>query len=48
MTLEQVVESTGFPLVVPESVPETVPPTAQELDVLRSRVDLEGLLRDGR
>ena len=38
-------ESTGFELVIPPSVPTTEPPTAAELHVLRTRVDLAGRLR---
>jgi glutaconate CoA-transferase subunit B len=37
--------ATGFELVIPPSVPETEPPSAEELQVLRTRVDLEGRLR---
>lgn len=48
VTVEQAQEATGFPLVVPAAVPDTTPPTAEELKVLRTRVDLEGVLRGGR
>ena len=44
-SLNQVVAATGFPLVIPDRVPETAPPTAGELDILRRRVDPQGLLR---
>jgi glutaconate CoA-transferase subunit B len=37
--------STGFELVIPASVPATEPPSAEELHVLRTRVDAAGLLR---
>ncbi len=46
VTVDQVVESTGFEVEIPDHVPETLPPTEQELDVLRTRVDPEGTLRD--
>ena len=36
---------TGFDLTTPESVPATPQPTPEELHVLRTRVDLAGLLR---
>jgi hypothetical protein len=36
---------TGFELLVPERVPVTALPTDAELDVLRRRVDPQGLLR---
>jgi hypothetical protein len=45
ITVDQVVVATGFPLVVPDRVPETGLPTADELDILRRRVDPQGLLR---
>jgi glutaconate CoA-transferase subunit B len=45
ITVDQVVVATGFPLVVPDRVPETALPTADELDILRRRVDPQGLLR---
>ncbi len=45
VTLEQVQDQTGFELLVPPQVPTTPPPSAAELEVLRTRVDPEGLLR---
>lgn len=36
VTVEQVVQNTGFELIVPPSVPTTEPPTDVELDVLRA------------
>jgi glutaconate CoA-transferase subunit B len=45
VSVEQVVEATGFELVIPDRVPRTMPPTAEELELLRSRVDRDGLLR---
>jgi glutaconate CoA-transferase, subunit B len=45
ISVNQVVAATGFPLVVPDRVPETALPTADELDILRRRVDPQGLLR---
>lgn len=47
ITVEQVHEATGFPLVVPAEVPVTEPPTTEELELLRERIDIEGVLRDG-
>lgn len=38
VSVQQVVENTGFPLVVPSAVPETPPPTREELQVLRTIV----------
>lgn len=45
VTVEQVVASTGFPLIVPGRVPVTDAPSEEELDILRRRVDPHGLLR---
>jgi hypothetical protein len=45
VTVDRVVAATGFPLIIPDRVPETAPPTADELDILRRRVDPQGLLR---
>src|ERR1700761_625798 len=45
VTVEDVVENTGFELVIPNGVPQTPPPTARELAVLRQRVDPTGQLR---
>lgn len=45
VSVEEVQANTGFDLVVPPAVPTTPMPTAAELDVLRTRVDRDGLLR---
>jgi len=45
VTLDQVLENTGFKPEIPESISETEPPTTRELEILRQRVDLEGNLR---
>jgi len=45
VTVEQVVKSTGFELVVPRHVPQTEPPTDEQLKVLRTRIDVRGALR---
>ena len=45
VTVEKVQARTGFELLVPERVPVTALPTDAELDVLRRRVDPQGLLR---
>ena len=36
---------TGFELLVPDRVPVTASPADDELDILRRRVDPQGLLR---
>ena len=42
VTAEQIVEATGFELVVPEDVPLSRLPTDAELSLLRERVDPNG------
>ena len=44
-TVNQVIENTGFKLIIPEKVPTTDSPTDEELHILRTRVDPSGLLR---
>ena len=46
VTVQQVVEATGFELAVPGVVPETPPPTDDQIAILRS-IDSGGLLRGG-
>jgi len=41
--LEQVIENTGFELLIPSEIRETIPPTDQELDLLRDEIDPDGL-----
>lgn len=43
-----VIANTGFEPIIPDNVPMTRPPTDHELEILRTRVDREGLLRDYR
>ncbi len=45
VTVQQVVENTGFELIVQAHVPVTEPPTPEELSTLRERIDVEGMLR---
>jgi len=47
VTLDEVKANTGFELEIPDIIPTTVVPTEDELTILRSRVDLNGLLRSG-
>lgn len=44
VTAEQLQDATGFELAVPLGVPRTPPPTAEELTLLRERVDVHGAL----
>lgn len=46
VSVDQVVENTGFELVIPAAVPTTPPPTAEELHILRTRIDVRGKLRN--
>jgi len=41
VTVEQVIENTGFELIVPDQVGQNEPPTAEELRLLRDEVDPE-------
>ena len=43
--LDQVIENTGFELMIPDRIPETLPPTEEELRILREEVDPLGFLR---
>ncbi len=45
VTVEQVVENTGFEVIIPRNVPVTPSPTEEELEVLRERIDIDGMLR---
>jgi len=45
VTVEMVKRQTGFEPVIPASVPTTELPSEEELEVLRTRVDLAGRLR---
>lgn len=41
--IKEVVDNTGFELIIPDSVPETVPPTEDELTLIRKVIDPKGL-----
>jgi hypothetical protein len=43
--VDQVVENTGFELIIPDNVPQTESPTQEEIEILRTRIDVEGKLR---
>lgn len=43
--INDIIENTGFELIVPEQVPTTKAPTEHELFVLRTRVDRTGVLK---
>lgn len=44
-SVEEVLDNTGFDVIVPTDVPETQPPTEDELELLRTVIDPTGLLR---
>jgi glutaconate CoA-transferase subunit B len=44
VTIEQVVENTGFELIIPDKVSITEPPTKEELEILRKH-DVYGILK---
>ena len=43
VTVAQVLENTGFQLIIPKDIPQNEPPTAEELRVLRTEVDPQRL-----
>lgn len=43
VTIEQVVEATGFELAIPASVPESRQPTSEELKLIREVIDPRGV-----
>ncbi len=43
VTVDEVVEATGFELAVPATVPETRLPTPEEVELIRSVLDPRGL-----
>jgi glutaconate CoA-transferase, subunit B len=48
VTIDQVLDATGFELIVPDDVGETPAPSAAELLALRERIDPDGKLLAGR
>ncbi len=43
VTVEEVIENTGFDLIIPDEVGVNEPPSAEELRLLREEIDPEGL-----
>jgi glutaconate CoA-transferase, subunit B len=43
VSVDDVQQATGFQLVVPDDVPDTAAPTPEELHILRTRIDPEGV-----
>jgi len=48
VTVEEVMDKTGFAPVVPDDVAETPPPTELEIALLRNAIDPDGVLKDLR
>jgi len=48
VNLKEVIEKTGFELLIPEEVPVTPEPTEKELDLIRNIVDPNGELLQGK
>jgi glutaconate CoA-transferase subunit B len=46
VSIEDVKANTGFELIIPDDVPETEPPTKKELEIIRTRIDLTGILKE--
>ncbi len=42
VTVEEVQDNTGFPLVIPDTVPATALPSSEQVHLLRERIDPEG------
>jgi glutaconate CoA-transferase subunit B len=45
VTVEQVLDNTGFKPIVPDHVPTTPAPTGEQVVLLRNRIDVDGVLR---
>ena len=45
VTVEQVLENTGFNPMVPNIVPTTPAPSEKQIALLRGRIDVDGVLR---
>jgi acyl CoA:acetate/3-ketoacid CoA transferase beta subunit len=43
VTVDEVIENTGFPLTVPDDVPTTRPPTTEDLQIIRDVLDPNNL-----
>lgn len=45
ISVQQVIDNTGFELIIPKPVPETEPPTSEELHLIREVIDPMGISR---
>ena len=48
VALETVVENTGFGLLIPDEIPTTPAPTAEQVELIRGRVDPKGMLLEAK
>lgn len=46
VTAEEVQDNTGFDLIIPDHVEPTPVPSQTDIDIIRERVDIKGMLRD--
>jgi glutaconate CoA-transferase subunit B len=44
VSLQEVIDNTGFELIIPDKIGITAPPTPAELACLKERVDINGVL----
>ncbi|NOZ07179.1 MAG: CoA-transferase [Chloroflexi bacterium] len=47
VTIEEIQDNTGFDLILPDTIPTTKPPTGEEITLLRTRVDPQGIRKQG-
>jgi glutaconate CoA-transferase subunit B len=45
VSLDEVIENTGFDLIIPQAITVTPPPTDEELNILHTEVDTLGILQ---
>ncbi len=43
VTVDEVRQHTGFDLIIPDNVPKTEPPTAEEVALIRNKIDPQGM-----
>ena len=48
VALETVVENTGFELIISDDIEVTPEPTSTQIELIRQRIDPEGLLLEAR
>jgi glutaconate CoA-transferase subunit B len=48
ISIEQVVQSTGFDLIIPDNVPQTEVPSKEQIKLIRNRIDPDGMLLEAK